>query len=100
LKGTVKEIFGQAKFDLHKWHSNVSELEENDEQTPTIQSYAKDQLGVKPGETKMLGLPWDKVEDTILISFPQKTAATTKRRYYASLPQSTTLWDSPHPSHS
>jgi hypothetical protein len=39
LKGTVNEIFGQAKFDLHKWHSKVSELEENDERTPTVQSY-------------------------------------------------------------
>jgi hypothetical protein len=36
----------------------------------------------------MLGLPWDKVEDTISISFPQKTAATTKReilRFLASI---------------
>jgi hypothetical protein len=31
LKRTVNEIFGQAKFDLYKWHSNVSELEDNDE---------------------------------------------------------------------
>jgi hypothetical protein len=26
----------------------------------------------------MLGLPWDKAEDTISISFPRKTVATTK----------------------
>ena len=52
-------------FDLHKWHSKVSDLEENDEPNPTVQGHAKDQLGVKPGETKLLGLLWDKVEDTI-----------------------------------
>ena len=52
LKGKVKEIFGQAKFDLHKWHSNVPDLEENKEARPSVQSYAKEQLGVKPGEKR------------------------------------------------
>ena len=42
---------------------------------PTIpqgesQSYAKDQLGVKQGETKLLGVPWNEEEDTIQINFP------------------------------
>ena len=79
LKGTVKEIFGQAKFQLHKWHSNVSDLEETVEPASTTQSYAKDQLGVKPDETKLLGLPWNKVDDVISVSFPDPTTATTKR---------------------
>lgn len=56
LKNTAVQIFGEAKFDLHKWHSNVSELEERDESSDNGQSYAKQQLEVKPGETKMLGL--------------------------------------------
>ena len=88
LKGKVKEIFGQAKFDLHKWHSNVPDLEENEEPRPSVQSYAKDQLGVKPGETKMLGLPWNKVKDTLSVVIPEKVAAITKReilRFLASV---------------
>lgn len=43
------------------------------------QSYAKDQLGVKQGETKLLGVPWDKGEDTIQTSFPDLITKATKR---------------------
>ena len=32
-------------------------------------SYAKEQLGVKPGETSLLGVPWDKEKDTIKVNF-------------------------------
>ena len=42
LKGSTRSIFGEAKFELHKWHSNVPSLES---EVPTIeeieQSYAK-----------------------------------------------------------
>ena len=30
LKDIIKEIFNQAGFKLHKWHSNVSTLEEKE----------------------------------------------------------------------
>ena len=43
------------------------------------QSYAKQHLGVKKGESKLLGLPWDKKRDTIQVSFPSQAADTTKR---------------------
>ena len=33
------------------------------------QSYAKDQLGVRQGEMKLLGVPWNKEEDAIQITF-------------------------------
>lgn len=52
------------------------------------QSYAKEQLGVKPGETKMLGLPWDKTEDTIAVTFLEPPPEVTKRemlRFLASI---------------
>ena len=42
------------------------------------QSYAKDQLGVKQGETKLLGVPWDKRADTIQTSFPDPITKVTK----------------------
>ena len=42
-------------------------------------SYAKE-LGVEKGETKLLGLAWDKRRDTIGVTFPDvQPAAPTKR---------------------
>ena len=70
-KKTAVAVFGEAQFELHKWHSNAPELEVSSAPDDCNQSYAKEQLGVKPGETKMLGLPWDKTEDMIAVTFPE-----------------------------
>ena len=43
------------------------------------QSYAKEQLRVKPGETKMLGLPWNKIKDTIVVTFQEASPEVSKR---------------------
>ena len=43
------------------------------------QSYAKFQIGVKTGETKLLGVPWNKTEDTIEVNFPGPIINVTKR---------------------
>ena len=56
----------------------------NNGSQPTIpqgesHSYAKDQLGVKQGETKLLSVPWNKEEDTIQITFSAPITNTTKR---------------------
>lgn len=73
LKQTAIAVFGEAQFDLHKWHSNKPELETSAEPNTEgeKQSYAKEQLEVKHGESKILGLPWNKTEDTIAVTFPQ-----------------------------
>ena len=68
LKESAVAVFGEAQFELHKWHSNEPELEASGEPEDGKQSYAKEQLGVKLGETKMLGLPWNKTEDTIAVT--------------------------------
>ena len=72
MKNTAVAIFGEAGFELHKWHSNepTLESEKNSEQEDEKddESYAKEQLGVKPGETKMLGLPWDKLKDMMAVT--------------------------------
>ena len=78
-KETAVAVFGEAQFELHKWHSNAPELEVSSAPDDCNQSYAKEQLGVKPGETKMLGLPWDKTEDTIAVTFPEPPPEVTKR---------------------
>ena len=73
LKVTAIEIFGKAQFKLHKWHSNVAELEASDPASgaaDTGQSYAKQQLGVRSQETKLLGVPWSKTTDKIGVTFP------------------------------
>ena len=65
---------------MHKWHLNEPALEA--ETTPPVeveQSYAKQDIGVKKGESKLLGLPWDKKRDTIQVSFPSQAADPTKR---------------------
>ena len=92
-KATTTEIFGQATFHLHKWHSNVKELElddtpENNAKEPEPAevteheddlSYAKQQLGVQSRQCGLLGLKWDKLSDEIGVVFPEKTAQPTKR---------------------
>lgn len=79
LKREAVEIFDDAKFELHKWHSNEKELETDcDDYEP---SFAKEQLdnGSTKGGCKLLGLPWDKVEDTLYVNFPTVPAEVTKR---------------------
>ena len=84
-------ILGEANMTLHKWNSNIKQLEgdlnpvsgENrpghEEEYPT---YAKMINNTKENETKILGLNWDKNNDTISINFRAKEANTntiTKR---------------------
>ena len=84
LKDKTKEIFQDACFNLHKWHSNVPELES--EQSPKEEgepTYAKQQLGVLQGS--MLGLPWNKEQDSLSITVPPEKATLTKRGILAKL---------------
>ncbi|XP_068707690.1 uncharacterized protein [Montipora foliosa] len=96
LKEMSQTIFREAKFELHKWHSNVTILErpEYREEGPEeqqssqgceAQTYAKDQLGVKGGETKLLGVRWNKATDKIQISFPEAIENVTKREVLGKL---------------
>ena len=80
VKKSAIEIFEKAKFELHKWGSNVRELEQTAEEVNEEgRSYAKKKLGTVSGESSLLGLVWNKREDTIGISFPSKTADPTRR---------------------
>ena len=54
FKNKAFAILGEADFELHKCrHSNkpVLESEASREQEDVEQSYAKEKIGVKPGET-------------------------------------------------
>jgi hypothetical protein len=50
LKEAATIVFQEAKFQLHKWHSDEASLETENEPSEPIReerSYAKSQLGVK-----------------------------------------------------
>ena len=80
LKDTATHIFKKAGSVLHKWHSNFPKLEENNpEQSSIEQTCAKQQLGVKSGETKMLGIKWAKKKDKLNIEIPPPIQKITKR---------------------
>ena len=68
----LQYYFGEAGFELHKWYSKEQTLESeaSSQQEDEKRSYAKEQLGIKPGETKMLGLPWDKLKHMMAVTFP------------------------------
>ncbi|XP_028414200.1 uncharacterized protein LOC114537261 [Dendronephthya gigantea] len=72
------EVFEDATFSIHKWHSNAKELEAS-EQVPSESeemTYAKQQLG---SGGKLLGLPWDRERDTFSIEFRVAEDCRTKR---------------------
>ena len=85
LKEVAVLVLGEAGFKLHKWHSNVVKLEAEAVLRDEGQTYAKEQLGVKPNEAELLGLPWNKGEDTLAVSFKGDSAGTTKREMHQCL---------------
>ena len=84
-KTKAVEIFEDATFKLHKWHSNVETLESDERNSKENaihddqSAFAKEQLGPRHTETKLLGLPWNKKEDTLCVDTVNKEPATTKR---------------------
>ena len=81
LKTKATEIFADATFDLHKWHSNARELESyNTVEREETETFAKQQLGVSNGDqASILGLPWNKEADTIGVNFPSDKTESTKQ---------------------
>ena len=80
-KSTAIEVFGDPKFVLYKWNSNVAELEETrePENVDSELSFAKQQLGAQASESKVLGLLWNKQLDPLTVTFPQDETPATKR---------------------
>jgi len=79
-KAGATHVFGQASFKLHKWHSNVPEVGSPCESLNGDATHAKEQLGTpQEGGGSILGLPWNKRQDTIEVKFPTDCAQVTKR---------------------
>ncbi|XP_068704539.1 uncharacterized protein [Montipora foliosa] len=69
-KEIAMEIMSDASFELHKWHSNEPQLEDRPASTPyEEQSYAKQQLQAQSSGSKLLGVKWNKEDDTIAVQF-------------------------------
>ena len=79
-KERALEILHDASFELHKWNSNIPQLEEAaSSEALQEQSHAKQTLMVKPSESKLLEMKWDKPRDTLAVTFPNEREPKTKR---------------------
>ena len=80
LKSDATKVFADASFELHKWHSNEPELEDHCQKPEIVEetTYAKQQLVFTAKECKLLGLAWNKDEDTVSVVFPDKRANPTR----------------------
>ena len=86
LKADATHVFGQASFKLHKWHSNVPEVQSPGESLNGDTTFAKEQLGApQEGGGSILGLPWNKRQDTIEVEFPTDRTQVTKRGILAKI---------------
>ena len=52
------ELFSKGGFNLHKWHSIITSLENNN--TNSEQTYPKQSFSSNSGHTKILALGWNK----------------------------------------
>ena len=81
LRENAIEVFADATFKLHKWHSNVKDLQPASDTQTEEETYAKQQLGAPAqGKAKLLGLSWDKGADKLSVTVPEQDATRTKRR--------------------
>ena len=70
------------------------------EPIPEEETYAKEKLNNPRREgASLLGLPWDKENDTIAMSFPLEKAEPTKRGILSKVAEYMTHWDWHLPSH-
>ena len=75
FKTEATEIMKEGGFQLHKWHSNAPGIEEldsdtnlNSDHSGESSTYAKQAVGTKQNETKILETAWKKDEDQLSIN--------------------------------
>ena len=79
IKETAVRVFGDAKFKLHQWHSNVKELGDFTSAKKPDMSFEKQELRTEASESKILGVSWNKVKDTFGVNFHVPDQPTTKK---------------------
>ncbi|XP_006816656.1 uncharacterized protein LOC102804930 [Saccoglossus kowalevskii] len=77
FKEESTKILSEGGFSLHKWHSNITHLssKNNTKHEGTDNTSTSD--------TKILGIPWNKMEDTLILDFEpglKGSEPTTKRK--------------------
>ena len=78
-------MFKRGGFKLHKRHSHEQALETNDSIIENELNFAKQHLGIKPKDTRILGLLLDKREDSFIIQVPNINKNATKRSILSTL---------------
>ena len=83
LKENIVKIFNEVGVKLHKWHSNVAELEEEKDvsQIETDETYAKQQLNKGDIKTIILGIFWNKQDDQLEVKFPNVRQKQQREEY-------------------
>ena len=77
MKSQMINIFKDGGFQVHKWYSNASELEDC-MSSNEAQKYEDESLGAWNTETSILGLKWNKKQDLISVNFlPTKETVET-----------------------
>ena len=87
FKAELIEIFKRAKFELHKWNSNVPSLESDVPMDVCTEGTSAKEVNNET-ETAILGVKWNKRTDELMVTIPVKNNDTTKRgilQYLASI---------------
>ena len=79
LKYIAIDIFFEVGFKIHKWHSNVPAFEGKELVNETDQTFAKQTLGMKLNEIRMLGLSWKKDKDMLAVEISSEMKKLTKQ---------------------
>ena len=85
IKSDSVNLFQRGGFKLHKWYSNENALETNNSVNENELNFVKQHLGTKPKETKILGLLWDKREDSFIMQVPNVNKNATKWIIFSTL---------------
>ena len=78
-KDNVLKILHDGQFKPHIWASNDPNLDLGAQATDEQLTSAKTQLGAQAGESKILGLTWDKERDTLSVQLGNPRETVTKR---------------------
>ena len=78
-KDSVIEILQDSHFKPHKWASNDPSLDVVAPVTDEQLTSAKTQRGVQAGESKILGLTWDKEKNTLSVQMGNSLETITKK---------------------
>lgn len=89
FKEEASYIMSEGGFTLHKWHSNVEQLNSVEKVTEGEETYAKSLVGNRGNrETKILGTLWNKARDTLSIDFKtclKEDKPLTKRKMISTI---------------